>query len=275
MAQGTGSDLAVSTLRCQPCLRTRPPAYPTRLAADRDPAILRRHVPAAWLGRRELALATSAFLVAGTGGCERQASTPGNLNAREPAIVAPVFEHGEGRGYPRFTMLGVVAGSYVHLSEEDAVAIVRNELHLAGVQMIDGGRTLQDVIIDGSELRMGHEWIADMGGGSLRQISGPLEADLWLPDYAVAIEYVSYDDFDLLGGTEEDRGCMDIKGVAKSVSRRVGESGRGVYFGALYDPAAYLDWSEEPDPAAAEENKRLLRRQVRDFIEWLKGQGVI
>jgi hypothetical protein len=62
-----------------------------------------------------------------------------------------------------------------------------------------------------------------------------------------------------------------------------------VHFGAFYDPITTMDmrklWRADgklpPDAwkvartEAQEEAKRLLRLQVKDFIDWLKGQGVI
>jgi hypothetical protein len=41
------------------------------------------------------------------------------------------------------------------------------------------------------------------------------------------------------------------------------------------DHAAFRKELEEGTRKAAVESKRLLRLQVKDFIDWLKGQGVI
>jgi hypothetical protein len=56
--------------------------------------------------------------------------------------------------------------------------------------------------------------------------------------------------------------------------------GKGVCFGAFYDPAVRPDrrgYAEgaEAEKAARAKSKRLLRLQVKDFVDWLKGQGVI
>ena len=68
--------------------------------------------------------------------------------------------------------------------------------------------------------------------------------------------------------------------VAQSVSDEVRKQGKGVYFGAFYDPSHEVNlgqrWRDnDAREQATEECRRLLLVQVLDFVDWLKGQGVI
>ncbi len=85
----------------------------------------------------------------------------------------------------------------------------------------------------------------------------------------------------------------DLKLAAQRVNQHVEESGDGIIFGTMYDPVTYYtSWDYYPEceyddkacidefaknakAVAKEEAEELLRLQVQDFIEWLKGQGVI
>ncbi|MBU0717559.1 MAG: hypothetical protein KJ749_04860 [Planctomycetes bacterium] len=105
----------------------------------------------------------------------------------------------------------------------------------------------------------------------------------------MAVEFVAYDDFDQLGGDDSRADRMDIKGVAASVAGQVKQHEPGVVFGAFYDPVSYYGqtapWLQDREPNAKKyagsepearaQSRRLLRQQVKDFVDWLKGQGVI
>ena len=103
------------------------------------------------------------------------------------------------------------------------------------------------------------------------------------------MEYVSDSDYFQLGGPASNSSVQDydFKDVANGVAKAVEKKGPDVYFGTVYDPMPRVDWrqfKDEKDPyirfermqiQGRTEAKRLLRLQVKDFIDWLKGQGVI
>jgi nitrate/nitrite-specific signal transduction histidine kinase len=105
----------------------------------------------------------------------------------------------------------------------------------------------------------------------------------------------------------------DFKQIAKDVRERAAANGDDLYLGTFYDPTSARDdsrnqdqdfykklqalyseeekttdpsvkaekqkeaealWSQHLDPLK-QESRRQLRMQVKDFIGWLKGQGVI
>ena len=113
--------------------------------------------------------------------------------------------------------------------------------------------------------------------------------DLYDSKLHIAIEYVSADDFYVLGGTAGEGiasyGPHNHHSVASNLAKAVSGQNEPIYFGTFYDPVQW--WTrpghEQPDQRdwhyswedAESASRELLRRQVEDFIEWLKGQGVI
>ena len=107
-------------------------------------------------------------------------------------------------------------------------------------------------------------------------VISPLQVDLRDPDHQVEIEFVNFDDFDRMCGDcagldFEPHAYLDLKRAASHVSSQVERHGKNVYFGTFYDPMV----ETEDKQYNLIESERLLRLQVKDFIDWLKGQGVI
>jgi hypothetical protein len=98
----------MDALLCKPVHQAWSPGYPTRLEVAATPRILRRYVPPAWLGRREVARALGVCLAAG------------------------VLETSTGCLVP----LGCVAITPpARFSEEEAVQIIKHELEQRGVRL--------------------------------------------------------------------------------------------------------------------------------------------
>ena len=142
----------------------------------------------------------------------------------------------------------------------------------------------RDVDLAGVEVaqREEHNW-QDNGEwkSEIRETtSTPLQVDLVNQQNHIAIEYVSAEDFLDLGGIRSGSTVQgyDMQEIAQHVSAAVDQQGDNVYFGALYDPVVNYEWTSSWETARAisiEEAKALLREQVRDFVEWLEGQGAL
>lgn len=289
-----------SAFAWNPVSRLRPPAYPTKLQILASPGLLEKRLPPAWAINRELAAAVGVFLAAGASGCRTEPSAANegraNLSADVVAIVAPIFEHGEGR-----VSMGCIAVSPpALLSEDEALEIIKQEFANAGIHLSRRDVVAPDVIIVGKIFRSGYDWIAAKKTCGWQDVPGPLVVDLQDIEHAINIEFVSRDDFELLGGSMDVRAAvLDIKSVADSVAAEVNRQGQSIYFGAFYEPVVYADWRAVRNDAsgelansvsALEEYKIMnrhakqqcerrtqedLRLQVRDFVDWLKAQGVI
>ncbi len=258
----------------RPVTRYRTPAYPTKLEVRASPALLQSAAMPAWMRATGAGGALAAFL-AFNAGCERKDAPAAEGVKAAAAIVAPIFEHGEGRGATGC----VVVTPPVFLSEEEALQIIREELRLAGLELES-----RDVVLDGVTLppKPASSWDAGVPGGKAPPV------DAGDARGRVAIEFVSDADYFAWGGVPSGVSAQswDFKSVAKDVAAAVGAKGRGVYFGVFYDPGDARDDAIYGDARGGREyrdsrtsrelqSRRMLRLQVKDFADWLKGQGVL
>jgi hypothetical protein len=285
----------------RPVKRFRWPAYPTKLEVLTTPELLKKHQPPAWLSNRELAAAAGVFLAANAAGCGKSATDASNgarLAPDAPAIVAPIFEHGDGRGVTGC----VVLNPPCFLSEEEARQIMKDELARYGIQT-----SQEDVAFDGVVVPRRHIRIAfDRKNRTVSETivvapgeEAALSVDLVDSTHQIAVEYVSISDYGSLGGPVYEPGTLssahhyDFAETAQFAGRHIKGKPAGAYFGVFYDPLAHvgqfvkwtgkqqqgpLPWmwdTDERRQMADAESKRLLRQQVKDFVDWLKAQGVI
>jgi len=286
--------------------RQRSPKYPTKLQVLDNRRLLEKHMPAAWRSCAEMAGAISIMLTANS--CLGQQPHPGQH--KTSAIVAPIFEHGEGRGATGC----VVVNAPVFLSEQDAMQVIREELRKSGVVLSETNSKLDDVTIPQKE----EEWLTENNKLNIRQKATggqkPLVLQGFDPKKKVGVAVVEYSDYFDLGGARSHSTVQgyDFKEIAKDVRKRASESGRDFYMGTFYDPTAaregrggdgdfykkvqplYDEIEKTKDPAVKEQkqkqieamweehlnplkdsSRRMLRMQVKDFVDWLKGQGVI
>lgn len=258
----------MARLKAAPLIRYHSPTYPTRIEVMADRQLLARHVPPTWLSHRELAGAFGALLLATPTGCtDRSGATPGRGMLGCVVVAAPVF-----------------------LSEEEALQVIKEELNAAGLNMSARDVPINSILIQGQRLQPGYEWTSGYNGELLVDSTGPLVVDMEDPARKVAVEYVSEKDFYPLGGGRERQGTMSSKTLAASLAERVNEEVKDHHFRTFYDPATCIELypllkasatnssaTTQPttEAQALTESKRLLRMQVRDFVDWLKAQGVI
>jgi hypothetical protein len=272
----------------RPVPRTPIPAYPTRLQILEDPSLLERHLPPAWRRHAELAAAATVFLAVNVAGHGQSAETedpdapPPAAPATPPAVVAPIFEHGDGRGATGC----VVVAPPVFLSEEEALQVISEELGKHGITLGEHEVTLPDVTIPPRHRKDfdGDEVVEELTRAR------PLELDARSTEPRVALEFVSREEYFELGGVDFPPNSFssvrsyDTREVAQRLAEQVQAQGEGMYFGAFYDPMVKITreegaqedvtW-EELQKRTRERARTQLREQVQDFVEWLQGQGVI
>jgi hypothetical protein len=197
----------------------------------------------------------------------------------KPAVVAPIFKHGEGRGVDGCQ----VVTPPIFLSEQDAMQVIGEELRKAGVTLSQTKVPLKDVsaphLIEEYKGKQGLVLVMQPGGESKA-----LTLDAFDPQTKVGIEFISArTEADLASEITYPLRNYHLKEVAKFVSESIGEGGHDLYFAAFYDPASKavlypMQSQTERDKllsAARKRSEHLLRMQVKDFVDWLKGQGVI
>ena len=260
----------------KPVERIGCPGYPTRRQILEGAVVF--FLPAV-LGRHALA-----------GGDAPGSAVPAS---KVGTVVAPIFEHGKGRGATGC----VVVAPPVFLSEEEGMQILREELAKHGVKL-GASVTLKDVAVP---TRSEHFRVVEEPDGKRRfeeeivedkQNAKPLTLDGADPAKRVGVEFVSRADYFELGGTRSRSTVQsyDLKGVAELLAKRVKDEGKErLYVGLFYDPVATVereelrretgeDWEtarRRSESRRRDEAKKLLRQQAEDFAGWLKEQKVL
>lgn len=263
-----------------------------------EPKPMTEYPAPAYPTRREfLATSAAAGLLAAGGGC-------GGVAGARP-LVAPIFEHGEGRGATGC----VVVSPPVFLSEEEALQVIKEELAQVGIQL-GAGKELTEVTV-----RYVHPWLRQMDGDSwfgesMAPASGKASLAAVDRQKRVGVEVVTARDCGRFsGGNFSTVSAYETKDLAKQTAAAIRAQGReDLRIGLFYDPLASYDWSDAADASPAEDAKanaeqasadsanreldiedadgwkkrfeRLeasakrqakdqLRRQARDFVAWL------
>jgi hypothetical protein len=226
-------------MEIRPAAARKNPGYPTKLQTASNPSLLEKNIPEAW--RRSAAIAGMLSLLLSSPGCRKsETPTPGP----KAAFAAPIFPHGEGRGFVGCQAINPPA----FLSEEEAYGIITEEMAKASVQL----------------------------SRSCAQFS-PVAVALCDSARYVAVDYVS-------AACCEPEGRCRCPEMVESRRKTAQEQGRAMFYGVLYDPLVHPQIFEVGNIRARqrmdrvrvrEERKELLRLQITDFIQWLKGQGVI
>ncbi len=234
-------------MKIVPMKKYKTPAYPDLQTAANNPDLLKK-LPSRWENSAAVKTAIAGLAAISLCGCSQRAGS-----------VAPIFEHGAGTG-----SLGcVMVAPPVFMSEQEAMAVIRKEAAAAGI-------TLDDT--------------PDSSG---------LGAKLEASDEArkIAVVFISKDDARVTPDVSSVTSYNMKKRAELTAKKLEGNSGK-YHVGVFYDPGAdsdeydkilnrYLSADdrsasmsqyEEEVKAYHEEN---LRAQVKDFIEWLRGEGII
>jgi len=254
-------------MQVKPVLSKAPPQYPTHDFLQEHPELL-RIVPERWrrnpLVLRVLAGVGCLLLAVQSAGAQERANAPASR-------VAPLFIHGEGRG----TFGCIVLNPPVFLSEDEALQVIRGEGGKAGLKFAAAPPTAHQVTLP-------------MTNECGRDQSDTQKADLVLDGFdkkhKVAFEFVSRNHFK---AWEKHGPCssvsnLDVKGAAETLRSGLAATHGLPWVGVFYEPGANPPWRvseqvtwEAQEAAAHQLGEAELREQVRDFIQWLKAQGVI
>jgi hypothetical protein len=285
-------------IRRRPPLRVEPvrayprPAYPTIDVYAEHPEALLRHAPPRWLEGGAALGALTAFVLAGSSGradaqsasgpsarAADDADTTGRVAPTCPApeqerySVAPVFIHGEGRGATGC----VVVSPPVFLSEAEALEIIWEELRAE-----DLGFVPQTLPVPGFSMRRPVEPMnyppevvkrfPQLAARSSEPRQSPVFFDAYSARYRCGVVFVgmvNYSEVDEtpLTGVISTASDYDMVARAQGLVERLSEYGK-VNAGVFYDPLPHWDGRRD---AAQGQARELLREQVLEFVEWLKG----
>ncbi len=237
-------------MEIQPVKKYPKPSYPDKEEANNNPKMLKQ-VPYAWRKKPLVTAAVIATFI--TGICKMDDISFKGAGFSDDLSV-PFFEYGNGRG--SFGCMSVAAP--VFLSEEEARQVILEEALKYGLSFKDN-KTIKTKIP-----------VTYLSENKMDLIKGKLELDGY-DETGIGFEFVSKEDY-LKFNTVNDEMLSsvvsyNIKDAAKAISDNIDNTA------VFYDPISYD--SEKYRYGTEEESKELLRKQVKDFIEWLIGQGVI
>jgi len=270
----------------------RGPGYPTREAGATE---VPRHLPKRWRRSRKVAGAMALLFFPLPGALEARADVcPPKAGAARPAgderrakdgkakPLVTVFEHGEGRG--AFGCVAVAPPAF--LTEADARQVILEEFQKAGVSFKLDQKKMEGV----RERRVSVRFEKKPGAKGNRQddftmireekLGDPLLLDGYDPVRNIGFEFVSEGDYFKVGGVQSSSSVQsyDFKEVADKLAAEARKDG-SVRLGVFYDPMAKVDWERDGEgnfrEPANDRGRAQLRAQVRDFITWLRAEGVL
>jgi hypothetical protein len=283
------------------------PTFPTHSILDERPELLRL-VPRRWQANPVVmtALTTAALLA-----CGWKASAANKPTAKPQSIVAPVFSHGTGEA--GFGGIGSSMPT-VFIPEDEARRIISNEARIAGINFALDSLKLEGVTVpvtDRFAARRNDNPKTSLQPVSKER---SLWIDGTDPKRNISFEYVSKDDFnkwerdyttttevkDPVTGASSTKTTyffctvydISTKDAAVRLQKELTEANPEGVYAVFYDPAITAKQIKPYTEVPPEKNKRLavwkamenqanktaredLRAQVRDFIKWLKAEGVI
>ncbi len=227
-------------MRIEPLPHYRPPRYPTRAMADASPDLLRA-APPRRLGTAG-ALAAFGTMCLAAEGC--QSRLAGDVAISAPMTrIAPVFHHGAGR-----TVADRSADPSAHLTDAEALAAIAEEGSAAGLKLVQEKGDSADPT-------------------RIRSVDSA---------HRVTVEFVSLKRAEHVLG----KGARDVSTAAAAERERtaIRSSAASGTYAVFYEPEPQAKPSRNPRTQAAAikaQERADLKAQVRDFVKWLKAQGVI
>jgi len=305
-------------MKVKPLKKYKTPFYPDKSAVLRNPNILKA-MPQRWKDRASVGFVLSSTILLLQTGCgnkitgsgmdtnmgSENISTHGEIKPlpdTDPILVAPIFEHGMGRG--SFGCVSVAPPTF--LSEAEALEVINEEAGREGIIFTNEMIQLENIEIPVTDLFPRSE---NDGNTELKTIKETLDLDGYDSERKIAVEFVSKDDVvawrdknpEFLSSVE----TYDALGAAKKLQEGLKDKTDGIITGVFYDPMGFdkqiyddyskelrkisdntelsdeqknLQWKElsiKYEEAVKESKTAMLREQVKDFLSWLKAQGII
>jgi hypothetical protein len=268
-----------------PVKKYKEPKYPTKKMVLNNSELLEA-LPDRWKSNAYVGIAFSALLMVTLSACETKDINQPNTNMQsKEAKIAPVFEHGKGRG--SFGRSSVAPPSF--LSEEEAFQVIQEEASKYDIDFKKEALLLSKVPIPETKLYLKSETYNEDGGTINSTKTGSLKLDGFDEEKKIAFEFVSRDDYEEwkvnqgVGSSVDD---YDFLSTAKLLQKGLKNKNHDTSIGIFYNPMEMLSEEQRKEltdtnnwQAAEVKVKEIageqLRMQVKDFLEWLKAQGIM
>jgi len=237
------------------------PDFPTQDILDAHPELLRL-LPRRW---RQHTLILTAVTAVGAlaAGCRSQVAVaevqPADAPPPAPSRVAPVFQHGDGRG-----AFGGVGSSTVFLSEDDARQTIVDEGKRAGIDFSAAGKRFE-------EFNIPVTWT--VYGGDKKPEPTVQRRELVLDGMdatkGIGYEYVSQADFTAWHSKDNEMHStawsQDLLAPARQLRDELAEAKPAGAYGVFYDPMVGLDRSQPEYKPAPFSEQTLMPASICDW----------
>ncbi len=254
-------------MEVSPIRKYRGPSIPTHEDVENRPDLL-LHIPTRWQTNPAVLTAlASVTMLSATG------LAIADAEKAKPVRVAPVFQHGEGRG--SFGCMSVAPP--ICLSEDEARQIISDEVKRSGIMFetpkpgtkpeqlrppldgVDKTRKFAYVFASVKDATVPSNWSVSNTStiSKAKDIAQNLENEPLIQTVGVFYDPI------------QDRYLKDKDGRidwSKTVVKKTD---------GTIDREATLILHKKLEKQATDSAKQQLRLQVRDFVKWLKAQGVI
>ncbi len=256
-------------MKVQPVIYSKKPKYPDKYSL-KSPYEIMAYKPKRWMNKP----LTLAVLSACTAILFSSCTNASGISSNETNTSIPIFSHGEGTG-----VIGCMSvNAPIFLTEEEAYAVIFQELKNAGITVSKNDKDSSFVKVPITKTY----YEPGMENDKIKTNLGNLnyDASTTINSKNINIEFVSLDDYrdwqDPNQGIYSSVESLNFKGTAEALAKE------NKSVAAFYDPfiqyePVFQNNKEVLDNfnKAHDESIELLKLQVKDFIEWLKAEGVI
>lgn len=276
-------------MEIKPVKLKRNPGYPTIKTFAENPALLSKNIPFSWIRNQYAATTLATFILCGCGNQSNTQKEKPELvivnkdftknkfleiqSVKQDAVkIARIFSHGDGSG-----AIGcMVMSPPVFISEDEARKIIFTALKAENIDI----STANTPVLKFTAPPIANSCYDE--NDNKKQTKVEIKIDGYNPQYNLAIKFVSTFDYDQF--TSPD-GCMstlqeiNTKKAAELIRAELMAQGK-MNAGVFYDPIPSYNFDPEQKTHKTEKDPQLLARellkaQVKDFINWIKREGII
>jgi len=293
-------------MEIKPVKIKRKPGYPTIKTFVDNPGLLSKNVPFAWIRNQYAATTLATFILCGAGNQSsaqkikpatvvvnkvKKQDKPAEIQtAKHDSVkIARIFSHGDGSG-----AIGcMVSSPPVFISEDEARKIIFTALKEENIEFNTINTPVLKFTVRTTVYDF-HKKVINLM--DKKDITVGVKMDGYNVQNNLAIEYVSARLVNILDPYDEMESSVqriDTKRTAEKIRDKLIAQGK-VNAAVFYDPITYIDpytyYEESPEaidrllsgnapPPTSKDrplsSRDLLKAQVKDFIEWIKKEGII
>ena len=293
-------------MEIKPVKIKRKPGYPTIKTFVDNPGLLSKNVPFAWIRNQYAATTLATFILCGAGNQSsaqkikpatvvvnkvKKQDKPAEIQtAKHDSVkIARIFSHGDGSG-----AIGcMVSSPPVFISEDEARKIIFTALKEENIEFNTiNTPVLKFTVYPGvNYFESKEQQLKDKQGRKVE-----IKMDGYNVKNNLAIEYVSARLVNILDPPDYETSSVqkiNTKKTAEKIRDKLTAQGK-VNAAVFYDPVTYYDRytyydeyqealdrvsSSNTSPSTSKDrplsSRDLLKAQVKDFIEWIKKEGII